>query len=372
MRWRLKVDRTTAFIAVGALVLGAMYMGAATWVESRFADAVPSTSVLSTSSPGLKVWHDYLERLDLRPRLLTRFDSLPASATIIVAAPFENAPSPDESSHLAEWAGPGGGGGLVGVDALGLADALGRLGGDVSSDATSVAGPVYPGAYASGVGNIVAGAGRLTLDSTAWVALYKDGGGVVLASKRLGRGEVVWLADATPVSNAAIGERDDAAFAVQLAYAPGRDIYFDEYHHGTVEDVTAWGRLGAGGRSAVWLLLLGTAAFLLARGRRTGPAIAKAEVPVARGGAYIAQLAELYRTAGARPEALASLEDGLGRALQRRYGDRATGLHRHPEAVKAIGASTALRDRGSIGKDEFVSAAAHLRAARKEVEGGNG
>jgi hypothetical protein len=35
-------------------------------------------------------------------------------------------------------------------------------------------------------------------------------------------------------------------------------------------------------------------------------------------------------------------------------------------------ASAALRARGSMSRDEFVAAAQRLRAARKEVEGGNG
>jgi uncharacterized protein DUF4350 len=366
------MDRTTAFITVAAVLLGVMYMAAATWVESRFADAVPSTSSLSTSGTGLKVWHDYLDRLGLRPRLLTTFESLPASSTIVIAAPFENPPSEKDGTRLAAWVRSGGRVVLIGLDAAQIADGLGPLGGDVSADATSVVGPSFPGALASGVGAIVAGPGRLTLNTTDWVALYKDDSGVAVASKRMGAGEVVWLADATPVSNDAIGERDGARFAVQLVFAQGRDIYFDEYHHGTTSEVSAWTRLGPGGRAAVLLLLLGAAALIVARGRRLGPAIARTELPAARGGAYIAQLAELYRTAGARTEALVSLEDGLGRALQRRYGDRSTGLHRHPHAREAIGASTALRARGSIGKDEFVSAAARLRAARKEVEGGNG
>lgn len=372
MKRRLTIDRTTAFIAVAAVLLGVIYMAAATWVESRFADVVPSTSTLSTSGEGLKVWHDYLDRLGLRPRLLTTFASLPASSTIVIAAPFENPPSQQETARLAAWVRSGGRVVLVGLDAVEIADDLGPLGGDVSADASSVAEPSFPGAYASGIGSIVAGSGRLTLDSTDWVALYEDDSGVAVASRRLGAGEVVWLADSTPVGNDAIGELDDARFAVQVASVRGLDIYFDEYHHGTTSEVTAWSRLGTGGRSAVLLLLLGAAVLTLARGRRLGPAIAISELPAARGGAYIAQLAELYRTAGARAEALESLEGGLGRTLQRRYGDRSTGLNRHPGAREAIGASTALRARGPIGKDEFVSTAARLRAARKEVEGGNG
>jgi hypothetical protein len=37
-----------------------------------------------------------------------------------------------------------------------------------------------------------------------------------------------------------------------------------------------------------------------------------------------------------------------------------------------VARSVALRERGEIGKTEFVTTAALLRAARNEVEGGNG
>ena len=375
MKWRFpKVDRATAFIAVGALLLGVLYMTAAAWVDAHFADTTPSTSSLSTSSEGLKVWSDYLTALGLHPSTLTDFSSLPASATIIIAGPFEKPPTAADGKRLAAWVRAGGRAVIVGLDEGGVSGAIGSLGGDESADDSSVVEPSYPGVYASGVTRILAGAGRLEPgdDDTAWVDLYHDSNGSSLISRRLGTGEVVWLADVTPVSNDGIGLDDDAALAVRIAASGGRAIYFDEYHHGITSEPTAWGRLGSSGQAALVLLVLGVGVFLFAMGRRTGPAIARPQLPAARGGAYIAQLAELYRTAGARAEALASVEDGVVRALVRRYGDRASGLARQPKAREAIEASAALRARGAIRKDEFVAAAQSLRAARKEVEGGNG
>jgi hypothetical protein len=233
-------------------------------------------------------------------------------------------------------------------------------------------GPAYPSAYAPGISRIAAGSGRLTVDGPAWVALYGDSIGATLVTRRYGRGEVVWLADVTPVSNDGISRADDARFAVRLALEGGRPVYFDEYHHGLTSEVGAWTRLGLGGQAALVLILAAVAVLLFARGRRIGPAIERPGVPAARGGAYIAQLAELFRTAGARSEALAALEDGVSRAIARRYGTREAGLARQPGAREALARSVALRRRGRIAKDEFVTTAALLRAARNEVEGGNG
>lgn len=368
-----RIDRTTALIALGALLLGALYMVAATWVESRFADIVPSSSSLSKSTTGLSVWHDYLARLGLAPRLLTDFASLPATGTIVAAGPFESPASEADADTLAAWVRAGGRLILVGQDTLDLATGIGELTGDVSADTTSVVSPVFPSPYTSGVGEIVAGSGRFTLDAPQWVALFADGHGAAVATRRFGAGEVVWLADVTPVGNTGIGQRDGAAFAVRLAVAGGPGpVYFDEYHHGLSAQATAWTRIGAGGRAALVLLFAAIAVFLLARGRRIGPAIARPELPAARGSAYIPQLAELYRTAGARAEALASLEDGLSRAIARRYGSREAGLSRQTGARESLERSGALRASGRIEKDEFVTTAARLRAARNEVEGGNG
>jgi hypothetical protein len=372
MRKRFRIDRATAFIALGALLLGVLYMTAATWVQQHFADTVPSASSLSTSSTGLKVWRDYLDRLGLRPRLLTGFSSLPASSTIVFAGPFEKPPSEAESRRIESWVRGGGRLVIVGIDDGGVTGAFGSLGGDVSADATSRVAPSFPGAYASGISRIAAGSGRLQPSGTEWVSLYQDADGASIVEGAFGAGHVVWLADSMPVSNNGIGLVDDARLAVQLAAADGMPIYFDEYHHGVTTEVTWWGLLGAGGRAALLLLVAGALALIVARGRRLGPALARPELPAARGGAYIAQLAELYRTAGARAEALADVEDGLVRALVRRYGDRAGGLSRQPHAREAIETSAALRARGVIGREAFMATAQRLRAARKEVEGGNG
>lgn len=367
-----RVDRTTAFIAMGAIVLGAMYMAAATWVESRFADVVTSTSTLSRSGTGLSVWHDYLAALGTRPQLLTDFTALPATGTIVAAAPFETAPRPAEAEALASWVRSGGRLVLIGLDAIDLAEAMDPPGGDVAADATSVVSATLPGRYAAGVGTIVAGSARLHPTGPQWVTVYGDEDGAVLTARLLGRGEVVWLADVMPVSNDGIGEQDGARFAVRLALAGAHPVYFDEFHHGLSSQATAWARLGPGGQAAVWLLLAALAALLFARGRRIGPAIARPQLPEARGSAYISQLATLYRTAGARSEALAGLEDGLTRAIARRYGTKEAGLARQLLAREALAASAALRAMPRIDKDEFVTTAARLRAARNEVEGGNG
>jgi hypothetical protein len=219
------------------------------------------------------------------------------------------------------------------------------------------------------VGAIQPGADRLLLDESAWVAHFKDFNGQVLVSRKVDAGEVVWLAGPFPLTNAGIGAADNGRLGVLLAAAGGRPIYFDEYHHGYVEEPGYWDRLPPGGRSAVLLLAAALAIALLGWGRRIGPVIAPVHEAEARGGAYIRQLAELYRKAGARADALLALEDGLTRALARRHGTLDAGLARLPEARAALADSRTSREGGDITEDTFLSTARRLARARQEVEG---
>ena len=96
------------------------------------------------------------------------------------------------------------------------------------------------------------------------------GDGALLTSERVGRGEILFLADASPIENSYLARADDAAFALGLAGEPTRPVMFAEGIHGYGE---------ARGLSAIptpWkvsLLILAAAAVVLAwsRSRRLGP-----------------------------------------------------------------------------------------------------
>jgi hypothetical protein len=364
-----QIDRTTLFGIAGVVAFALVYGGIASYISAYYEASSPSPSVYSKSGRGLSVWYGYLDRLGLDPGVLTDFDTLPSGATLIIAGPLDASPGPGDAARLERWVRGGGRVVLVGTELFGLVEELGPVPEPADAPASIHLAPSLPGVYASGVGTIEPGEGRFRRGEPAWVAHYDDAYGSALISRRLGSGEVAWLADATSVSNDGIGNADDATLAVLLASVPGRTIHFDEFHHGFVDEATPWDRLAVGGRASFVLLILGAAVLVVGYGRRIGPPIPTPEELPARGGAYISQLAALYRKAGARAEALESLEDGLARALARRYGTRAGGVARHITARDALDASGALRARGAIGTDEFLAVARRLRQARNEVEG---
>ena len=370
-RPRIRLDRATVFVFLAVVAVIAAYAGLVSLAQQYYTVTSASPSVYGTDSAGLSVYFRYLDRLGLGPVALKTMENLPADATIIAAGPFENPPSPSEARALVAWVRGGGRLVLAGPESATILRGSGLGGSPSAGETTARLGPDQPGPLSRGVKRMEPGAGRLLSADPGWVVQYRDGKGAALLSASLGRGDVVWLADTHPISNGGIGVADDAALAVALADA-GRPVYFDEYHHGFIDDATVWDRLGYGGQAAIVLLFAGVLLLLVATSRRIGPPIAETEVVQARTGAYIGQLAELYRKAGARAEALSSLEDGLFRALTRRHGTLEAGLKHHAAAREALLASAALRAGGSISKDAFMTASRRIRRARQEVEGRHG
>ncbi len=93
----------------------------------------------------------------------------------------------------------------------------------------------------------------------------------LLAVAAEGLGRVLLLADASPLSNAFLAEADDAALGLGLAGERGRPVVFAESYHGYGKSS------GVGAIPSRWKALLvlagvAAAAFVLARGRRLGPA----------------------------------------------------------------------------------------------------
>ncbi|GMU21585.1 MAG: hypothetical protein AMXMBFR13_16770 [Phycisphaerae bacterium] len=111
--------------------------------------------------------------------------------------------------------------------------------------------------------------------------LFEDGEGPRIASRRVGRGQVIALADSSFLANGMIGRGDNAILALNLtAYAlsqaRGRNMAYDEYHLGFGQYESGMRLLGgmlfttAPGWAVLSLTVAGVM-WLLNRGRRFGP-----------------------------------------------------------------------------------------------------
>ncbi len=355
--------------AVAVVVVYALLLA----VVQRFTvSAGQPSSTYDPSPEGLSVYAEYLDELGYGAETWERFDELPEDATLIAVAPFYREPTRGESGRVAEWVREGGRLVIAGAGAEALVEGLDLGAGTVRAIREDVR-PLFPSVYGRGIERVLPGEGRLLVSDPGWVAHYKDLSGQVLVSRAEGEGEVVWLAGEYALTNEGIGEADNARLAVALAAAaPGRDIYFDEYHHGYVSGGGLWDRLEGDGRTALALAVLAAAVWIVAAARRTAPPVRPLARPAARSGAYVGALAELYRRAGARTFAIETLEGGLVRSLAARYGDARPGLARHPAARDALDAAAAYRAEGTGSEDGFVATAAAIGRARREVEGRDG
>ena len=127
------------------------------------------------------------------------------------------------------------------------------------------------------------------------VVLARSGDAALVTDSRVGRGEILFLADASPLENAYLGLADNAAFALGLA-GDGRAVDFVEGVHGYGES------RGPGAIPTPWkvaLVVLAGAALALAwsRSRRFGPPDRPARVlPPARAEYVRALAVSLERT----------------------------------------------------------------------------
>jgi Domain of unknown function (DUF4350) len=119
---------------------------------------------------------------------------------------------------------------------------------------------------------------------------------VLLTADRVGRGEILFLADPSPLENAYLARADNAAFTLALAGNAARPVEFDEGTHGYGE---ARGFGAIPGPWKISLLVLAAAAVVIAwsRSRRLGPPDRGArELPPARGEYVRALAVTLERT----------------------------------------------------------------------------
>jgi hypothetical protein len=370
---RPNLDATTVVSVLAAVVLLAAYWLATAAASSYYRINTPQASSYSSAPEGLRATFEYLDALGLEPVALRRFEELPESGTLVVAThePLARGFSDREADALAAWVLAGGRLVLAGEYAD---EALGGLDAGVVRDVDVREGtlpPLLPTPLAPPGDRVIFGLNRLLADDPAWVSAYADSGGAALLVRAAGNGEIVWLGDAYPLSNRGVGEAGNSEFMVRLLASAGQ-VYFDEYHHGFVAADTALGSMGADGHAALVLGALTLVVLLLARGRRLGPAIAGEPVVEARTLAYVDSLAGLYRTAGARAEALGSLAGGLERALARRHGSLALGVKRQPEAGAALAHARELGARARLDEETFVQAARRIARARREVERADG
>jgi hypothetical protein len=146
----------------------------------------------------------------------------------------------------------------------------------------------------------------------------------IVALARQGSGSFVVVGSVAPFLTGSLGAGDNGRFALALAsaaFARGRGIAFDEYHHGVhpTTDVLVLLERTWPGRALVFVGLAGFA-YLVASGRRLGPAVPLDPRPPRSSLEYVRGFAGLVRRSGRGEIARRRLQRDLRTALARQLG----------------------------------------------------
>lgn len=174
-------------------------------------------------------------------------------------------------------------------------------------------------------------------NTTLGAALHVEqrcGADAVVVRYKVGRGEAIWWASATPLTNQ--GLRDDGNLRLLLATVgePGRTVVFDEMVHGTQQDMWAAAR----GLPLKWLTLqVALIAFLLVLSfsRRRGPVRLPVMVPRTSPVEFAESMGNLYQSAGRTEAATGMARRRLLRVLENDCGVPKQAIGDGPDAIVA-------------------------------------
>jgi Domain of unknown function (DUF4350) len=224
---------------------------------------------------------------------------------------------------------------------------------------------ITPSAQALGASSIKLDTSARWISPSAGIPLYGDNRGSVVMQFPMGKGQVLWLASASLLSNAGLREAHNLEFLLASVGSTEHRVLWDEYFHGYRELAP----VAATAHSQVkWLtaqLAFFALAVLFTFSRRSGPE--RAPVPESRLSSleFVSALGDLYERVGTVNVAVDIYYERFCNRLARRLGMRSSAT---PEEL-----ARAAYDRYQIDELGLVallkaceSARFHQDLARKE------
>lgn len=286
----------------------------------------PIPSTYSAQSGGAEAAYLLLSQLHFSARRWesspTELPANPKNALFILAQPFQP-PSEKERKAIANFVKDGGHVLFTGASIwMFFSDA--RVSNNPPDPGWTSFSPSIPSRFAFA-------ARRVTIQPEAYwgaldasqLVLYGEPGSAVVVCWKFGRGEILWWAGSTPLTNAGITRDDNLTFFLEALKnrSSGKpyEIYWDEYFHG--QRSSLWSYVAK--TSLVWgLLQVGVIAFALffTFSRRSGPIYLPAEVSRLSPLEYVETLGGLYERAGAASSAVAISYQRFRSLLTRQLG----------------------------------------------------
>jgi hypothetical protein len=190
------------------------------------------------------------------------------------------------------------------------------------------------------------------------------GDDAVVVHYRVGRGEVIWWSDPSPLTNRGLEKDPNLKLFLASLGATGRTVLFDEYIHGAREDLWTT-TAGTPVWSLAWQLVFIVVLIVYCFSRRNGPIRPLARTPRTSPLEFAESMGSLYRKAEASGVAAADSERRLLRFLRLEGGIPASTLRQTPELIVA-----AIRERFRYDGDSLAIDIQALREAEyKPVSG---
>lgn len=340
------------FIAV-AVVFALLVVGGV-FFSSKAGSRAEVPSSYSTASGGAKAAYLLLEESGYHvarwQRPLKNLSD-PAGKILILADP-EEAPTREDKAQLQQFIADGGHVIVTGMFATAFLP-------QGSSAPDFVEGMLWKKTAALSPSSITRQAPVITIaPESHWsgleMPLYGEEGKARVVKYSFGKGEVMWWAAATPLTNAGLREPDNLAFFL-ASIGEGQQILWDEYIHGYRDTLG-----GSIARSPILFLVLQSAligvAVLLTFSRRSGPIFQPAKDVRLSPLEFVNTLGGLYQRAGAGSVAVDISYQRFRYWLTRRYGMASN--------ASAEDLQRAARERSLLEDEQFEPTLRQCESAR--------
>jgi hypothetical protein len=357
----LKVDPKDRKLLLAAgcvfvlLIAGAALFGGA----ANNLGKIPSS--YSTASGGAKAAYLLLTQAGYKVERWERpLNHLPqtTATTLILAEPSE-APTREEKDRLKEFLSQGGRVIATGIaagtflpenDSAPEFDVLGEMAGKKAS-------ALSPSEITRAAPEIVIAPQAHWNSYAAAYPLYGDGERTLVVKYPYGRGEVLWWAAATPLTNAGLKEPENLEFFLACLGSAKGGVLWDEYIHGYRQTLASSIAHSPAKWLALQLTLLGLA-VVATFSRRSGPICKPASDVRLSPIEFVQTLGGLYETAGTASVAVDICYQRFRYWLTRRLGVASN--------ISVADLELAVRDRWVFVDDHFVAILRRCESAKND------
>jgi Domain of unknown function (DUF4350) len=198
-----------------------------------------------------------------------------------------------------------------------------------------------------------------TASAHPWLALYGAADKVVAVSYKVGKGQVIWWASPSPLSNGSIRDKGNLEFFLDCLGAPADShVYWDEYYHGAKASLGSY----IASTPLPWAglqMALAFLAILFTFSRRAGPIRAPAARSRLSPLEFVETLGDLYRSAHASPAAVGVAYRRFRFALTRKIA--------LPAEAKLPDISRAARERFGWQEEPLLDTLARSERAMRSI-----